>query len=209
MPTPDNWALSGDEFLLDQRIEALIERKVAERFDRLQASVDQALAAVRGTSSVSLEDRAALVVFSGDMDRLMASFIIATGAAAMEMQVTMYFTFWGLAALKKTTILKGKSIPEKLLTMMLPSGPEGTGTSKLHMLGLGPVMLKTMMSKHNVETLPSLIALAQELGVQLIACQMSMGIMGITKEELIDGLDYGGVATYIGDASNSRVTLFI
>jgi peroxiredoxin family protein len=209
MPTPDNWALSGDEFLLDQRIEALIERKVAERFDRLQASVDQALAAVRGTSSVSLEDRAALVVFSGDMDRLMASFIIATGAAAMGMQVTMYFTFWGLAALKKTTILKGKSIPEKLLTMMLPSGPEGTGTSKLHMLGLGPVMLKTMMSKHNVETLPSLIALAQELGVQLIACQMSMGIMGITKEELIDGLDYGGVATYIGDASNSRVTLFI
>jgi len=209
MPTPDNWALSGDEFLLDQRIEALIERKVAERFDRLQASVDQALAAVRGTSSVSLEDRAALVVFSGDMDRLMASFIIATGAAAMGMQVTMYFTFWGLAALKKTTILKGKSIPEKLLTMMLPSGPEGTGTSKLHMLGLGPVMLKTLMSKHNVETLPSLIALAQELGVQLIACQMSMGIMGIRKEELIDGLDYGGVATYIGDASNSRVTLFI
>jgi peroxiredoxin family protein len=139
----------------------------------------------------------------------MASLIIATGAAAMGMQVTMYFTFWGLAALKKTTILRGKSIPEKLLTMMLPSGPEGTGTSKLHMLGLGPVMLKTMMSKHNVETLPSLIALAQELGVQLIACQMSMGIMGITKEELIDGLNYGGVATYIGDASNSRVTLFI
>jgi peroxiredoxin family protein len=165
MPTPDNRALSDDEFLLEQRIEALIERKVAERFDRLQASVDQALAEVRGTSSVSLADRATLLVFSGDMDRLMASLIIATGAAAMGMQVTMYFTFWGLAALKKTTILRGKSIPEKLLAMMLPSGPEGTGTSKLHMLGLGPAMLKTMMSKHNVETLPSLIDLAQELGV--------------------------------------------
>ena len=209
MPDQDNISTRYDASMWEQQIEALVERKVAERFDRLQASVDQALAQVGGTAPNGSADRAMLVVFSGDMDRLMAAFVLATGAAAMGMQVTMYFTFWGLAALKKTTILAGKSIPEKLLATMLPSGPERTGTSKLHMLGMGPMMLKMMMSKHHVETLPSLIALARELGVRFIACQMTMGIMGITKEELIDDLDYGGVATCVGDASDARMTLFI
>lgn len=205
MPDQDH----NDTLMWEQHIETLVDRKVAERFDRLQASIDQALAQVRGASSEASVERAMLVVFSGDMDRLMAAFVLATGAASMGMQVTMYFTFWGLAALKKTTILAGKSFPEKLLATMLPSGPERTGTSKLHMLGMGPLMLKMMMSKHHVETLPSLIALARELGVRFIACQMTMGIMGITKEELIDDLDYGGVATCVGDASDSRMTLFI
>jgi peroxiredoxin family protein len=139
----------------------------------------------------------------------MAAFIIATGAAAMRMNVSMFFTFWGLPLLKKTTIWEGKTVPEKLLATMLPTGPEHAGTSKLHMLGLGPLLLKNMMRQHNVETLPSFMMLTRELEVRLIACQMTMGIMGISKEELLDGLDYGGVVTYLADAGDSRITLFI
>jgi peroxiredoxin family protein len=206
MQTPSEMA---KELLWEKRLEELVERKVAERFDRLQASMDQALGQLRVAPAAGLADRATIVVFSGDMDRLMAAFVIATGAVAMAMEVSMYFTFWGLTALKKTTRFAGKSIPEKLIAAMLPSGPSQVGTSRLNMLGLGPVFFKMMMQKNHVETLPDLIALARELGVRLIACQMSMGVMGITKEELLDGLDYGGVGTYLGDACDSKITLFI
>jgi peroxiredoxin family protein len=206
MQTPSEMA---KDLLWEKRIEELVERKVAERFDRLQASIDQALGQVRAAPAAGLADRATIVVFSGDMDRLMAAFVIGTGAAAMAMDVSMYFTFWGLTALKKTTRFAGKSIPEKLIAAMLPSGPSQVGTSRLNMLGLGPVFFKMMMQKNHVETLPDLIALARELGVRLIACQMSMGVMGIRKEELLEGLDYGGVGTYLGDACDSKITLFI
>lgn len=193
----------------EKHLEELVERKVAERFDRLQASIDQALERLRTAPATALSDRATIVVFSGDMDRLMAAFVIATGAAAMAMEVSMYFTFWGLTALKKTTSFAGKSIPEKLIAAMLPSGPGRVGTSRLNMLGLGPVFFKMMMRQNHVETLPDLITLARDMGVRLIACQMSMGVMGIKPEELLDGLDYGGVGTYLGDACDSKITLFI
>jgi peroxiredoxin family protein len=149
------------------------------------------------------------LVFSGDLDRLQAAFIVATGAAAMGQDVSMFFTFWGLSALKKQTVLSGKNLPEKILSTMLPSNPDKAGTSKLNMLGMGPLLLKRMMSENHVESVPSLIALARELDVRLIACQMTMGVMGITKEELIDDINYGGVATYLADATDSRLTLFI
>lgn len=193
----------------EKHLEELVERKVAERFDRLQASIDQALGQLRTEPAAPLAERATLVVFSGDLDRLMAAFVIATGAAAMAMEVSMYFTFWGLTALKKTTRFAGKSIPEKLIAALLPSGPSRVGTSRLNMLGLGPVFFKMMMRQNHVETLPDLIALARDMGVRLIACQMSMGVMGIRQEELIDGLDYGGVGTYLGEACDSKITLFI
>jgi len=209
LPEPGERMTTADPLLLEQYIETCVERKVNERFARLQASIDQALAQVRTTSLAVPSNRATLVVFSGELDRVMAAFVIATSAAAMGMDVTMFFTFWGLPILKKTTVWEGKSIPEKLLATMLPTGPEHAGTSKLHMLGLGPLLLKKIMRQHNVETLPTLMTLAQEMGVRLIACQMSMGIMRITREELLDGLDYGGVATYLADASDSRITLFI
>jgi len=202
-------AAATENLLWEKRVEELVERKVAERLDRLQASMEQALEQRRVAPAAALSDRATLVVFSGEMDRLMAAFIIGTGAAAMGMEVSMYFTFWGLTALKKTTSFAGKSVPEKLIAAMLPSGPDRVGTSKLNMLGFGPAFFKMMMRKNNVETLPDLIALAQEMGVRLVACQMSMGVMGIRKEELLDGLDYGGVGTYLGDACDSKITLFI
>lgn len=189
-------------------IDGAITAKVTEKFDALQTQIEQTLkSCCSGKSQTS--NRATVVVFSGDMDKLIAAFIIATGAAAMGIDVSMYFTFWGLAALKKKTVFKGKPITEKLMGVMLPSGPTHVGTSKMNMLGIGPAFFKYVMKKKNIETLPDLIGLADEMGIRMVGCQMSMDVMGITKEELIDGLDYGGVTTYLADASDSKITLFI
>lgn len=204
-----NGTAAQGELSLEQRIEALVEQKVAERMACLQTSIEQNLVHAGASAATNQADKATLIVFSGDLDRVMAAFIIAVGAAAMGTEVSMFFTFWGLPILKKTTIWSGKTVAEKLLATMLPAGPASARISKLNMLGLGSVLLKKIMSQQQVESLPALIALAQEMGVRFIVCQMSMGIMGITKEELLDGLAYGGVTTFLGEASDSGMTLFI
>ena len=153
------------------------------------------------------QDKATIVVFSGDMDRLIAAFIVASGAAAMGTEVNLFFTFWGLSALRQTRSFRSKTIPEKMLAAMLPVGPGGT--SKMNMLGIGPKFFNYVMKQRNVETLDDLIETAKDMEVRLVACQMSMGIMGITEDELMDGVEFGGVAAYLGDACESRVTLFI
>jgi len=197
---------------LDPALTAMIERMVDARVDArlagFSAQVEEALARLRAQEGPQ-RDQASILVFSGDFDRLISAFIIATGAVAMGIEVSMYFTFWGLVALKKQTTFAGKTIEEKMLSAMLPGGPASTGTSKMNMLGMGPIMFKRVMAQNNVETLPGLIKLAQDLGVKLIACRMAMGVMGIKDEELIDGVQYGGVATYLGDAIESKITLFI
>ena len=180
-------------------IEALVDARVKERLAELDGRIEDA----------ALTDRVTMVVFSGDFDRLFASMIIATGAVAMGMEVSMFFTFWGLMALKNKTIYKGKSFSEKMVTMMMPKDIQDVGTSKLNMMGMGPKFFRSLMTKHGVETLPGLFELARDMGVKMIACQMSMGIMGVTKDELFKDLEYGGVATYLGDAGDSKVTLFI
>jgi peroxiredoxin family protein len=186
--------MAPDGALMAQ-IERLIDAKVTEKLNGLPAR--------------KAANRAALVVFSSDMDKVMAAFVIAAGAAAMGMDVTMYFTFWGLAAIRKTTRLRRKSFTEKLTSLMLPSGPGALGTSKLNLLGMGPAFFKSIMKKKNVQALPDLIAVARESGVRFVACQMSMAVMGLQKEELMDGIQYGGVATYLADARDCGITLFI
>ena len=198
-----------DEVNLEQRIEALVERKVAARFAQLEARVAQTLSQITQSTSPQSSNRATLFVFSDDLDRLQAAFMIANGAAAMGQEVSMFFTLWGLSALKKHTVLAGKNLPQKMMAMMLPNSPDQAALSKMNMLGMGSRLMKKMMRDHHVESVPSLIALAREMGVRLIACQMAMGIMGVTKDELIDGIDYGGVTTYLADAVDSRLTLFI
>jgi peroxiredoxin family protein len=198
-----------NEVNLEQRVEELVERKVAARFAQLQAEVAQTLSRLERSTSPQSPNRATLFVFSNDLDRLQAAFMIANGAAALGQEVSMFFTLWGVSALKKHTTLPGKNLLQKMMAMMLPSNPDKAGLSKMNMLGMGSLLMKKMMRDHHVESVPSLIALARELGVRLIACQMAMGIMGITKDELIDGIDYGGVTTYLADAVDSRLTLFI
>ena len=153
-------------------------------------------------------EKASIIVMSGDMDKVMGAFIIATGAAAFDMQVSMFFTFWGLKAIQKGN-RTGKGLMGKMLGVMNRGGIDRLGPSKLNMGGMGRWMFKKMMKKHNVTPLPELLRQAQELGVRLTACEMSMKVMEIKKEDLIDGVQIGGVASFIADASESKFSLFI
>lgn len=190
-------------------VDELVAKAMEERYAVLEDRIKQNLARTDSSSQRSCSDRATIVVFSGDMDRLIGAFIIATGAAAMGMEVSMFFTFWGLSAIKKKTVYRGKPIPEKMMAAMLPSGPDSVGTSRMNMMGLGPAFFKKMMKRNKVETLPELIGRAVEMDVRLVACRMSMDVLGLKEEELIDSVEYGGVATYLGDASDSKISLFI
>ncbi|MCA9661908.1 MAG: DsrE/DsrF/DrsH-like family protein [Myxococcales bacterium] len=194
---------------VDQRVRELAAAAVDERLAAVESTIRDAQERLDAIEANGQIDQVSILVFSGDLDRLMSAFIIATGAVAMGFDVAMYFTFWGLLALKKKTVFASKSVPERMLAAMLPGGPGTVGTSRMNMLGMGPALFRRLMRQHNVESLPDLITLAQELGVKMVACQMAMGVMGVRREELIDGLRYGGAVTYLGDAVDSKVTLFI
>ena len=158
------------------------------------------------------KDQLSMVVFSGDLDKLLAAMIISTGAAAYDMKVKLFFTFWATAALrdpKKSA--KGKNFIEKMFGMMMPKGSKKVKLSNMHMCGMGTAMIKGIMKKHKVSSLPELLKIAGELGVEINVCEMSMNLMGFKKEELIDypGLNICGVATFIADASESKVQMFI
>ncbi|SFA84077.1 CoA-disulfide reductase [Clostridium frigidicarnis] len=162
------------------------------------------------TTSKAEKDGATLVVFSGDLDKAIASFIIATGAASMGKPVTMFFTFWGLNILKKKSkpSIK-KDMVEKMFDMMLPSSTSKLPLSKMNMAGMGPKMINHIMNKNNVDSLDTLIENALKMNVNMVACSMSMDLMGIKKEELIDGIEIGGVASYLASTEDSGLNLFI
>ncbi|MGL4282234.1 DsrE/DsrF/DrsH-like family protein [Eubacterium aggregans] len=151
-----------------------------------------------------------MVVFSGDLDKVLASFIIANGAAAMGRPVTMFFTFCGLNALRKPQkqAVK-KSMMEKMFGVMMPWCAQKLKLSKMNMLGMGTAMMTKNMKDKNVDSLETLMQKAMDNGVKLVDCTMSMDVMGIKKEELIDGITYAGVGAYLGDAEESNVNLFI
>ena len=154
------------------------------------------------------KDKATIVVFSGEMDKIMAAFIIATGAAAAGMETTMFFTFWGLQALKKKK-KTGKGFFGKMLGLFLKDINK-IGPSKMNFGGIGRWMFKKMMKAKNVTPLEDLRKLAIDLGIKLIACQMSMDVMEISREDLIDEVtSVAGVATYIKEAKDSNITLFV
>lgn len=151
-----------------------------------------------------------IIVFSGDLDKVMAAFIIANGAAAMGDDVTMFFTFWGLNTLRKPEKVPAKkSFLQAMFGAMMPRGADKLGISNMNFGGMGAKMMKIVMKQQNVTSLPELITTAREQGIKLIACTMSMDVMGIREEELMDGLEYAGVATYLGEADEANVNLFI
>lgn len=153
---------------------------------------------------------ATLVVFSGDLDKAIASFIIATGAASMGKEVTMFFTFWGLNILKrKDKPNVSKDTMEKMFDIMLPSHIGKLPLSQMNMAGMGPKMINQIMKKHNVDDLDTLIKNAMDMGVKVVACTMSMDLMGIKSEEFIDGVDLGGVASYLGATEDAGLNLFV
>ncbi|MCV2232151.1 CoA-disulfide reductase [Paracholeplasma manati] len=151
-----------------------------------------------------------IVVFSEDLDKAIAAFIIATGAKSMGKDVSLFFTFWGLNILRKPKHVRvKKSFIEKMFGFMMPKGTEKLPISKMNMLGMGPKMIRYIMKKKNVDSLQTLMNNAMSMGVKITACAMSMDIMGIKKEELIDGIEIAGVATYLGDTQSSNHNLFI
>lgn len=150
------------------------------------------------------------VVFDDDLDKVIAAFIMANGAAAMGRPVTMFFTFWGLNVLRKPKKVKvKKNFIEKMFGLMMPRGTKKLPLSHMNMGGMGPKMIRAIMKQHNITSVEDLIQSALDHGVRIIVCQMSMEIMGIKKEELIDGLEYGGVSTFLGNAELSDMSLFI
>lgn len=160
--------------------------------------------------SMETSKKKTMVVFSSDFDKMVAAFIIANGAAAMGSEVTMFFTFWGLNALRKPKhVAVEKNLIEKMFGWMMPRGVDKLKLSRMNMGGMGLAMIKNIMKKKNVASLPELIASAQKAGVKLVACSMSMDLMGIKREELIDGVEEGGVATYLHNAEEGNVNLFI
>ena len=165
---------------------------------------------VKEQENVIIEDNSnmTMVVFSGDLDKAIAAFIIANGALTMGKKVTMFFTFWGLSILKKKNLAK-KSFIEKIFAMMLPKNSQDLPVSKMNFFGIGAKMIRSIMKKKNIMSLEELMKKAKDLGVNITACTMSMDVMGISKEELIDGISYGGVGQYLGEAEKSNNNLFI
>ncbi len=155
------------------------------------------------------ENGQTIVVFSNDLDKVLASFIIANGAKASGKDVTMFFTFWGLNVLRKSNANVKKGLIDTMFGMMMPKGADKLTLSKMHMGGIGSAMMKWVMKNKNISTLSELIKQAQESGIKFIACNMSMDVMGIKEEELIDGVEIGGVAKYIAESSHSNSNLFI
>ena len=150
------------------------------------------------------------VVFSGDLDKAIASFIMANGAAAMGRPVTMFFTFWGVSLLRRPEKVRvKKSFIGKMFSIMLPRGSKKLGLSRMNFGGIGAKMIRAVMKQNGVSSLEELIENARQKGVKFVACQMSMELMGITAEELIDGVELGGVATMLGSTEKSDLTYFI
>jgi peroxiredoxin family protein len=150
-----------------------------------------------------------IIVFSGDMDKVFAAFIIATTAAAMGMETTMFFTFWGLKAIQKGNVT-GKGLFGRMLGMMNRGGIDRLGPSKFNFFGLGRWMFKKMMKDQNVTTLPEMLQMAIDLDVKMLACLMSMDVMEISRDDLIDEVDdVVGAATMLAEAQQSQVQYFI
>ncbi|NLI10055.1 MAG: NADH dehydrogenase FAD-containing subunit [Elusimicrobia bacterium] len=180
--------------------------------EELLKQIESLKADVESLKANAPKDQLSMVVMSGDLDKLLASFIIATGAAAMYEKVIMFFTFWAIPLLKDPNKKVSKDIISKAFEMMLPQNTQGLKLSKMNMCGMGPLMIKGLMKKHNVKSLGDLIKTAGEMGnVEIYVCQMSMDLMGYKWEEMINypNMKSAGVAKFVAEAGQSKATLFI
>jgi len=176
-----------------------------EKFEEFQAQID-------ALKNKTPDNKLSMIVFSGDLDKVLASFVIATGAVAMGMDVVMFFTFWGTTVLRdKNKSVGGKDFMGKMFGAMLPRGTGAVKLSNMNMAGMGTAMMKSLMQKKNVASLEQMLEMAEELGVRIYVCEMSMDLMGFKREEMIEykHMGFAGVATFLEEAQNSKVQLFI
>ena len=156
------------------------------------------------------KEKMTLVFFSGTLDKAIAMMFLATTAASMNMEVSVFFTFWGLSFLKKGKFYKGKGILQKMMEFMMPSSKAALPLTDMNMLGLGPVMMKKMMENTRTPSLEEFFKMAKTFGVKIYACSTSCGIMGIEKENMIDGVDgVLGAAAFLAEAQKAKINLFI
>jgi peroxiredoxin family protein len=182
------------------------ESEFIRRLSAVEARLDE-LPATPGAEP----ERLSLVVFSGELDRLLSAFVLATGAAASGMPVTMFFTFWATAALRRRQSAVKKDLLERVFGWLLPRGTQDLPLSRLNLGGLGPRLMRRVMRQRGVPSLEELMELATELGVELRVCDMSLGLLGLKREELIDlpGMESCGVATFIECAARGRIAMFV
>jgi len=167
---------------------------------------------LEAVSKSAPSNKLSMIVFSGDLDKVLASFVIATGAKAMDMDVVMFFTFWGTPVLRdKGKKAGGKDLMGTMFGSMLPKGSSEVKLSKMNMAGMGTKMMKSLMKKKNVASVEQMIEMAGELGVRIFVCEMSMDLMGFKHEEMISypDLTYCGVAKFLDEAMDSKIQLFI
>ncbi len=199
-----SWCKKTNTELIDLAKEkGIIKATLRKNFETPAATAKEIL-------TVPSQDSQTMVVFSGDLDKAIASFIIANGAAAMGKKVTLFFTFWGINILRKNeSVSIKKNFIETMFGKMMPRGSKKLKLSNMNMGGMGAKMIRGIMQKHNVNSLEELMQSAIDNGVELVACQMSMDLLGLKKEELIDGVKFGGVGYYLGEADQSNINLFI
>ncbi len=178
--------------------------KLQEQIDALNTKVS--------TLQNSRKDQLSIAIVSGDLDKIMAAMIISLAAAAMDTKVKLFFSFWALSALRaKNKKARGKNFISKMFGLMLPKGKEKLSLSKMNMAGIGPLMIKGLMKKQGVICIEQMFKDAGELGIEIVVCEMSMNLMGFKKEEIMDypHLSYAGAATFVCDAGESSIQLFI
>ncbi len=184
----------------------------ASKLKELEAQIAEIKTQLESIQKKTQENKLSMIVFSGDLDKALASLIIATGSVAMGLEVVIFFTFWGTTLLRdKGKKVEGKDMMGKMFGAMLPTGTGDLKLSKLNMGGMGTVMMKSLMKKKNVASMEEMLELAGEMGVKIYICEMTMDLMGFKREEMIDypGLDYAGVATFLDEAIDSKMQLFI
>jgi len=197
----ENWCRSNGHTLVSLNLEG--NKYIAEIVKGQKAQAKLSTGALN-------QENATIVLFSGELDKALASMIIAQGAAAQGKKVTIFFTFWGLNVLRKSThVAVKKNFIEKMFGFMMPRGTKHLPLSSMNMMGMGPEMIKMIMKQKNVDSLDLMMKSCTDLGVKFIACTMSMDLMGIKAAELIDGVELGGVGTYISHNENVGTTLFI
>lgn len=189
-----------------------IEVNVEGTMENIEKQLAELKSRIEVLDKKTTEPKVSMIVFSGDLDKVLASFVIATGSVAMGMEVVMFFTFWGTPVLRdKNKSVGGKDIMGKMFGTMLPKGTGAVKLSQMNMGGMGTAMMKSLMKKKNVASLEQMLEMAEELGVKIYVCEMSMDLMGFKREEMIDynGLEFCGVAKFLEEANNSRIQLFI
>ncbi len=177
----------------------------------LQETIDTLAARVEALEQSAGNGRLSIGVLSGNLDTTIAAFIIALGAVAYDMEVDMFFTFWATAALRDPKKSPRKGFLDKMFGWMLPRSSYALPLSKMQMAGMGPKMIRSVMKSHGVKSLEELMKDAADFGVRIHVCEMSMAVMGLKEEEMIDfpGIDYVGVGSFIRMISESKQVIFL